>query len=377
MRYDYNTVPTEVNRKIESTFNQPEVFAIGLDRFLAGRTRIYEKDTNNFAPYLSFAWDPFKRGMTSIRGGYGIYYDQILGAVVSQSRNVFPTFTTLDLAGATISNNNIVPSPVLGFINPSSLAVGGTLNTYNQQRLGNPAVLIRQLGENFTGFAAGAAGAAFVLPVNDLVTPYAQHWSLTVEQQLGRDFLVNAAYVGTRGVHLLRFSTPNLGPNAIPQVTSVGNDGNATCLSRNDSRSQPGHESSGKATPVARRIHIDRVRRQFESTTPCSSNSTSGSLAGCSSRRLIHGRMPSMKYRTCSTWRAPSHFRRISLTSAVSARTPTSMFAIDLSTAPYGTCHSLKRTSSSAGGSSQASGLSRPANRSRSLVVVMGTLTAI
>jgi hypothetical protein len=226
VRYDYNTVPTEVNRKIESTFNQPEVFAIGLDRFLAGRTRIYEKDTNNFAPYLSFAWDPFKRGMTSIRGGYGIYYDQILGAVVSQSRNVFPTFTTLDLAGATISNNNIVPSPVLGFINPSSLAVGGTLNTYNQQRLGNPAALIRQLGQNFTGFAAGAAGAAFVLPVNDLVTPYAQHWSLTVEQQLGRDFLVNAAYVGTRGVHLLRFSTPNLGPNAIPQVTSVGSNGN-------------------------------------------------------------------------------------------------------------------------------------------------------
>ena len=104
--------------------------------------------------------------------------------------------------------------------------MGGTLNTYNQQRLGNPAVLIRQLGQNFTGFAAGAAGAAFVLPVNDLVTPYAQHWSLTFEQQLGRDFLVNAAYVGTRGVHLLRFSTPNLGPNAIPQVTSVGSNGN-------------------------------------------------------------------------------------------------------------------------------------------------------
>jgi hypothetical protein len=226
VRYEYNTVPGEVNRRIEDTFRQPEVFAIGLDKFLGGRPNIYRRDGKNFAPYLSFAWDPFGRGRTSIRGGYGIYYDQILGAVVSQSRNVFPSFTTLDLAGAALSGNNIVPSSVLGFINPATLAVPGTLNTYNSQRFGNPADLIRRLAANFTGFAAGAAGAAFVLPSFDLVTPYAQHWSLNVQQQLGRDFVVDAAYVGTRGVHLLRFATPNLGPNAIPQVTRVGNNGN-------------------------------------------------------------------------------------------------------------------------------------------------------
>jgi hypothetical protein len=37
--------------------------------------------------------------------------------------------------------------------------------------------------------------------------------------------LVSIAYVGTKGVHLLRFATPNLGPNAIPVVNSiVGSD---------------------------------------------------------------------------------------------------------------------------------------------------------
>jgi len=225
VRYDYNTVPTEVNKRIESTFNQPAVYAIGLDRFLAGRSRIYQDDVNNFAPYVSFAWDPFRKGRTSIRAGYGIYYDQILGAVVSQSRNVFPSFTTLDLAGAALSGNNIQQSKELGFINPATLAVNGTLNTYDRQRFGNPEDFIQRLTANFSGFAAGAAGAAFVLPAADLVTPYAQHWTLTVEQQLGRDFLVNAAYVGTKGVHLLRFNTPNLGPNAVPQVTNVRNAG--------------------------------------------------------------------------------------------------------------------------------------------------------
>jgi hypothetical protein len=236
-RYELNTVPTEVDRRIESTFNSPEVqrFAelersfsaasglpavSGFEQFLAGRTKIYDLDKNNIAPHIAFAWDPIGNGKTSIRGGYGIYYDQILGAVISQSRNVFPRFLTINLGGfnqfADVSNPNsfLTPHPFIP-ANPASVFVApGTLNRF----VGGDPVVTELAASLLTNLASGPG---FILPAKNLVTPYAQHWGLTIEHQIKRDFLLSAAYVGTRGTHLLRFATPNLGPNAIPVVSSV------------------------------------------------------------------------------------------------------------------------------------------------------------
>lgn len=228
-RYEINTVPVEVNSRIEATFSSPEVerFASlereatgqsGLDQFLAGRTKIFRTDKNNAAPYLTFAWDPLGDGRTAIRGGYGIYYDQIPGSVISQSRNVFPSFLPLDLAGVNFDRPGRRFDSRLGFVNPFVFALPGTLNTFDQASFGDFNSLIRLLKSfNHTG-------PSFVLPAADLKTPYAQHWSLTIERQLKRDFHASAAYVGTRGLHLLRFATPNLGPNSIPVVDHIAVD---------------------------------------------------------------------------------------------------------------------------------------------------------
>jgi hypothetical protein len=240
LRYELNTVPKEMNRRIESTFNSPEVqryIAIerqltgavfgqavsGFENFLAGRFKIYKTDANNIAPHVAFAWDPFKDGKTSIRAGYGIYYDQILGAVISQSRNVFPNFLTINFGGynpdcvtnpagciQTLFHRLVAENPYFTYARP------GTLNQYNGA-FNDPV-----LGMINAAFLTNVTtGPGFILPDAHLETPYAQHWGLTVERELWRDFLFSVGYVGTKGTHLLRTATPNLGPNSIAYVSGI------------------------------------------------------------------------------------------------------------------------------------------------------------
>src|SRR5260370_6117936 len=43
-----------------------------------GKLSTYKKD---FAPRVSFAWDPFKDHKTVVRGGFGLYYSPIYGQI--------------------------------------------------------------------------------------------------------------------------------------------------------------------------------------------------------------------------------------------------------------------------------------------------------
>jgi hypothetical protein len=229
-RYEYNTPPRELRRRIENTFNDPALSLVpGLPVFLDGRTSIFDPDRNNIAPRIGIAYSPnlFGRSLTSVfRAGYGIFFDQAIGAVVSQSRNVYPNFLTLNLAGGVPGQGNVdfrITDPTLPFF-PCSDQTGrvsffpltqpGTLNRLN------PAVSLQCLVTINTSFPGGFG---FTLPDRKLESPTAHHYAFTFEQQLRTSLVVSVAYVGTQGRHLLRLTTPNLGPNAflIPTVINV------------------------------------------------------------------------------------------------------------------------------------------------------------
>jgi len=234
LRYEYNSPPVEGQRRIERTFGDPSLALVpGLGNFLGGRNRIYDPDRWNFGPRLGVAYSTHLLGpqrASVLRAGYGIFYDQAIGAVVSQSRNVFPNFLTLNLAGGlpnAIGGNPIpnsfgfnITDPTLPFFpcpGPQGVVFlpivqPGTLNTLN------PAVPLACLVAINTSFPGGFG---FTLPERKLRMPMAQHYSISLEQELNPNAVVSLAYVGTLGRRLLRLTTPNLGPNAFLIPTSV------------------------------------------------------------------------------------------------------------------------------------------------------------
>ncbi|MGH9821928.1 MAG: hypothetical protein ACREDR_01515, partial [Blastocatellia bacterium] len=123
---------------------------------------------NAFSPRIGLAWDPWGDGKTSIRAGFGIYYDRSLIGIVEQNGFADP------FAVQTISISNPLPG-----IDLLSNPLGGTASTA------------------ITPISPTSTGDPFKVPTVD-------QWSLSVERQLGHDMVVEAAYAGSHGYHLLQ-----------------------------------------------------------------------------------------------------------------------------------------------------------------------------
>ena len=134
-------------------------------------------DTKDFGPRVGFVFDPFGKGRTVLRGGYGIYYDRIIleagsEELVQNDR----ALTVTEYAGSACNSPFVPGGPSLGacFAPQASFAPGSPT-------LANPFSGPQQVG-----------GVGILAMGPDAHHPLMQQFSLGVQQQLASSWLVSA-----------------------------------------------------------------------------------------------------------------------------------------------------------------------------------------
>lgn len=135
---------------------------------------------HHFSPRIGFAWDPFGNGKTSIRAAAGVFYGNVSANEMNSTSNYEPFATRLSFI-------NIVAGTARAPL--SATNIGATLtNPYTNYPGGRPFP--------YTGYFLPGGGISGTSP--NFQWPYSYQYNFSIERQLGKDFTVSTAYVGSQ-----------------------------------------------------------------------------------------------------------------------------------------------------------------------------------
>ncbi len=179
----------------------------GLSGQANGKQPYWNWDYKDFAPRFAVAYSPHfdngwlhslfgSAGKSSIRAGYGLYFDHFGEGIVNTfDRNGSLGLTTLETNPAGVQDVDCASRFTSTFSLPQGTFCGQDLSGAPP---GNFPVTA-PLGPNVAGGFAIYWGMD-----NKLKTPYSHVFNFSITRDLGRNFSLEAAYVGRLGRHLLQ-----------------------------------------------------------------------------------------------------------------------------------------------------------------------------
>ena len=229
-----------------------------------GPTAMWQRNLGNIMPRAGFAW--LVTPKTSIRGGYGMFYD-VLGT------------------------NRITVNQV-GYSRDTPLTPSTDNGQTFRATLANPFPdgLLEPVGSGL-GLMTNAGGGVSFPYVGDVRNPVNHRWSIGLQRELPGSFLVEATYVGAHGVNLPVTQQLNAVPGQYFSTSPVRDDARNNRLSTQVPNPFVGLLSSGL---TGTNVSVSQLLRPYPQFTSIQATETIGqsdynALQARVERRMANG----------------------------------------------------------------------------------------
>ena len=195
LRYEFVTSPTEVNGRISNLQdNRPDPSLPGplQPTVITGNPYFENPSLKNFSPRIGFAWDPTGSAKFSVRGGFGLFHQQILQWAYLSSVFRSTPFALRASLRENIHDEDNCGTEITNGVSCNGIYVHDFPTNLRALSKTHPAVLFPNMD-----------------PVSDPNQPYQMQWSLTLQREITPSTALTVTYAGSRGVHLGRNADHN------------------------------------------------------------------------------------------------------------------------------------------------------------------------